>query len=303
MEHPTYLLHYGIPGMKWGVRRYQNPDGTWTEEGKERRRVDSSKLPHYGGKGIQAPLNSAGYYKRDKNGFYELDNKWSRVRNKKIKGPQETDYVIKKGSIYKRATSKEDENFNKRIYVGGGEKNEDGKYNDVDEYIKKYADDLKGLVDAEHIYVNTLETKRDTIIAGKNTVESILKEIGGKNVDSIIESLNYDWDNYDKDRPVKPKMYDESGNRIKENEEKYIKYLKELDVWNENLTKRTSYIDFLYEDQYKVADQFIKKLKDKGYDGLADPADGTMLKGRDIDPDATIFVNDVLKRTKQIKYR
>lgn len=39
MEYPTYLIHYGTPGQKWGERKYQNEDGTWTEEGKERRRV------------------------------------------------------------------------------------------------------------------------------------------------------------------------------------------------------------------------------------------------------------------------
>lgn len=32
----NYLSHWGIKGMKWGKRRYQNPDGTLTAEGKKR---------------------------------------------------------------------------------------------------------------------------------------------------------------------------------------------------------------------------------------------------------------------------
>ena len=32
----NYLAHSGIKGQKWGVRRYQNEDGTLTEEGKQR---------------------------------------------------------------------------------------------------------------------------------------------------------------------------------------------------------------------------------------------------------------------------
>lgn len=43
MERFSYaaLYHSGVKGMKKGVRQYQNPDGTWTELGKERRRKQS----------------------------------------------------------------------------------------------------------------------------------------------------------------------------------------------------------------------------------------------------------------------
>ena len=37
------LAHHGILGMKWGVRRYQNPDGTLTAEGRRRYDVDYNK--------------------------------------------------------------------------------------------------------------------------------------------------------------------------------------------------------------------------------------------------------------------
>ena len=39
--YEVYLAHHGILGQKWGVRRYQNPDGSLTAEGRKRYAIDS----------------------------------------------------------------------------------------------------------------------------------------------------------------------------------------------------------------------------------------------------------------------
>ena len=43
MYDPTTLAHYGVMGMKWGVRRYQNYDGSYTQKGLKRFREASAK--------------------------------------------------------------------------------------------------------------------------------------------------------------------------------------------------------------------------------------------------------------------
>lgn len=55
MTEYGYLAHHGVKGQKWGVRRYQNADGSYTAAGRERygvvrktRNFIGTKTGHYG---------------------------------------------------------------------------------------------------------------------------------------------------------------------------------------------------------------------------------------------------------------
>ena len=66
------LKHWGIIGMKWGIRRYQNPDGTLTPEGKIHYSKELSKI-------IKKENDNQKIYSKAVDSFneklYEINNK------------------------------------------------------------------------------------------------------------------------------------------------------------------------------------------------------------------------------------
>ena len=59
VKYSNELYHYGVKGQKWGIRRYQNPNGTLTEDGKIRYGVDpkTGKLSDEGKKLLKQDID------------------------------------------------------------------------------------------------------------------------------------------------------------------------------------------------------------------------------------------------------
>ncbi len=71
--YERYLAHYGVLGMKWGVRRYQNKDGSLTPKGKERQKKLQKKLDAAMANGS----DNAMFFNKDQKKIFKKINKSS----------------------------------------------------------------------------------------------------------------------------------------------------------------------------------------------------------------------------------
>ena len=70
---PDSLTHYGIFGQKWGIRRFQNKDGTRTPAGKARERASDFKKAASSGWQKVKRTASSGWRKVKKAGETEIN--------------------------------------------------------------------------------------------------------------------------------------------------------------------------------------------------------------------------------------
>lgn len=91
----NYLTHHGVKGQKWGVRRYQNKDGSLTPKGKKRYLFGTKKKePHED-------------YKRahSKTRVKDMSDQELRDRNNRLQAERQYAQLTKKTSRGKKAVS------------------------------------------------------------------------------------------------------------------------------------------------------------------------------------------------------
>ena len=120
------LYHHGVKGMKWGVRRYQNADGTLTDAGKRRQaRVDASDERYRKSQTIQTTR----YYEKNRGigrnkveGINSLEKKLNSQSNRwdkdVVRGQLEVRKALQKAELTKVSNLTHDQIQKERVAVG-----------------------------------------------------------------------------------------------------------------------------------------------------------------------------------------
>lgn len=283
------LSHHGIKGQKWGVRRFQNPDGSLTDEGRKR---------------------------------------YIKIMNKAVKKPQKLDRV-KMGLTQKRtipagttmyrtsATKNEQKNPGESVYV---------TYLEPDRNLYR-GGWVRETAGADVAYEKTYKLKTDLKIPSRETctaeIEKLMKDpkIRKEVFKSMIEIV-YPNDSpnrwYDMEREFRDidDIFELSESEFKKVEKQwYTAKGKQIadEYKNASLDQATYTVQASFGLAPKTREKLIEALKKQGYNAMADEASigGRFGKRREgVDPlivfdsgDLAPVKEETITENKEVKSR
>ena len=174
----TYLQHHGVKGMKWGVRRYENEDGTLTAAGRKRYYATRNDNPRIG------RLNRRGY-RYNKQLRKDFDKYTDTVKSRVYK-----DAEFKKAmNDYKSLNKK-----NSEFYITEREKwlNNKGEYKGKNYYqfkdiaFEKWSKTEDGKKEAAAL--NTMRERTETVAKGHEAYNKTYRQL--KDLDFHSDNVN-----------------------------------------------------------------------------------------------------------------
>lgn len=213
------LYHYGVKGMKWGIRRYQNKDGTLTSKGKKRyeksndnsndedeiknnksRKILTKRNIAIGATAVGASLAVMGamyVYKKTNPTIHVKYMNFGEIID--INSLSSKDIVVKKGTKFHRVSSKSVEDYaedGKRIYTSYLKSDARIYKEEMPKFIRKWGN--QGIIsdDGKTSYEHIMKMNKDIKAPSKKLMAEIYMKVTGNNeVDSgryqrFMENLN-----------------------------------------------------------------------------------------------------------------